>query len=338
MYLCFLSGSLVSCQDPNNMISRRFTITLALLLVLVAGCGKKKVVSKKSARKLPEWFAGYWSTSLTEVSTYELQQARFGNVYEGEAYLSFSQVVYSRARQIAAVNIDTLNKDQMKTLQLVGSRSYKCGNQWHALSQMVVMPQIFRDGPYALKIAASVNDLNGISYAQLNLDANKYLLQVRNPDNREGDQNRVVQLTMTEDQIWCMMRIYPDSLPTGGAFMLPGLLSTRLRNEMMQPLAVKLSLHKAELGELPPALQTRGLLKVYTIDYPVNGRTLQIYFNAAPPHLIEGWKDSYQDSGTSSRWSHTIAIRTSTKTGSESGFTKPTSATVHSTAVKDTIR
>lgn len=319
------------------MISQRLTITLALLLVLVAGCGKKKVVSKKSARKLPEWFAGYWNTSMTEVSTYELKQARFGNVYEGEAFLSFSPVVYSRARHIEAAIIDTLNKDQMKTLQLVNHRNYKCGNQWHSLSQMVVMPQIIREGPYALKIAASVNELNGISYAQLNLDANKYLLQIRSPDNREGDQNRVVPLTMTEDQIWCMMRIYPDSLPIGSAMILPGLLSTRLRHEMVQPQSAQMSLQIAANAELPPALQNRGMLKKYVIDYPENGRTLVIYFNAVPPHFIEGWEESYVDSGTSSKRSRTIAIRTNTKKGTGSELIRPAASSLLSVSVKDTL-
>lgn len=309
---------------------------MVFLLVLVAGCGKKKVVSKKSSRKLPEWFAGYWNSSMTEVSTYELKQARFGNIYEGEAFLSFSQVVYSKARQIEAATIDTLNKDQIKTLQLISHRNYKCGNQWQSLSQMVVMPQIFRDGPYALKISASVNDLNGISYAQLNLDANKYLMQVRSPDNREGDQNRVVQLTTAEDQLWCMIRIYPDSLPTGNALILPGLLSSRLRNEMMQPHTAKLSLRNVELSDLPDGLQNRGAIKKYTIDYTQNGRTLEIFFNAAPPHIIEGWKDSYIDGSTSSKRSHTLAIRTQTKTGTAAEFNRPVQ--MLTSAISDSIR
>ncbi len=113
---------------------------------------------------------------------------------------------------------------------------------------------------------------------------------------------------MLEDELWNRIRINPNNLPQGKISLIPGLLWQRLSHTPIHEEEAVLNLSKANTFFIKDSSA-----QVYTIYYPALQRTLQIYFEAAFPHQILGWQESYPDGfGTHKKLLTTKAIRKKT--------------------------
>jgi hypothetical protein len=304
---------------------RKFYLGLQLLVLILAGifssCShREKKVKKVVAPRVAE-FRDYWYSQGSEISSFALHQSKYGQLHHGEATLEYSLATYSRSRQLPIMTFDTANADHLRVMVLNTRKHFATGLFENSVASTTVIPEVMREGPFALKLTGSVHEREGLSWLQLNLDANKYNVQLRSFNANEGDINRVAMLSVTEDQLWCMIRTNPSALPVGKMRVIPGLTSMRLRQSVVKPVLAELTLTNALQSDIPSAIKPGAALQHYKIEYPVDGRRLDIFFQKDFPFLIEGWKETYVDGqGSNSRKTTTSAHRTQTIRSTNSGM------------------
>jgi hypothetical protein len=304
---------------------RKFYSGLQLLVLILAGtlsaCSHREKKVKKVVAPLVAEFRNYWNSQGSEISSFALHQSKYGQLHHGEATLEYSLAIYSRSRQLPVMKFDTANADHLRVMVLNSRKHFASGLFENSVASTTVIPEVMREGPFALKLVGTVHEREGLSWLQLNLDANKYNVQLRSFNANEGDINRVAMLSVTEDQLWCMIRTNPSALPVGKMQVIPGLTSMRLRQSVIQPVLAELTLADALQGDIPSAIKTRAVLQHYKIEYPVDGRRLDIFFQKDFPFLIEGWKETYVDGqGSKSRKITTSAHRTQTIRSTNTGM------------------
>ncbi|HMT28689.1 MAG TPA: hypothetical protein PKD91_05355 [Bacteroidia bacterium] len=277
-------------RKPLNIT---YTVFILIIAIASISCKSKKEEVPKVPKRtdVPASFENYWKRGAMEVTRYELSQARYGEIIFGEAVMIFSTEFFSRSRQMKTVKKDSKKGDVIEVLKMVQFKKFMLGAATHSVMNTVYTPVNHREGPYALKLMCSTQEWEGQSYSQMNLDASKYNVQLRSYLETEGDQNRVVLLTLPEDQLWCTIRINPQDLPTGDMLLIPGLISQRFRHTDIAAIPAKMQLTKADTSEMSGF---DNVMK-YTIQYTNDDRLLEIYFNNASPHEIYGWKETYKD-------------------------------------------
>ena len=265
------------------MITSFLTVSL-----LVGSCESKKQSATPKLKKtpVPAEFEPYWGTQEAEVTSFELLQARFGSLHKGEALMIFETEQFSRTRQVKMYQDNGKKGDVIQVLRMNQSRLFNTGVSSSSAMTEVHTPVNRRDGLYALKVSCSVEEWLGQSYSQLNLEANKYNVELRSYLETERDQNRVALMTIPEDQLWCSIRINPKDLPTGEMMLIPGLLSCRFQNKEITAMKANLTLTNA----VPAEMNDQANMMKYVVNYVDDGRLLEIFFNAASPYEIYGWK------------------------------------------------
>src|SRR6185295_11242817 len=84
-----------------------------------------------------------------------------------------------------------------------------------------------------------------------------------------------------EDELWNLIRIAPDRLPTGEQKILPGSLYTRMTH-------IPLAIQTATLS-----MKEEGDARIYTINYTTQQHTIKIRFEKKFPHKIVGWDETF---------------------------------------------
>ena len=242
-------------------------------------------------------FGAYWYQGLAEITSYDLEQARYGEVHPGEAVLIFVTEPFLADEQVKA---DDPNADGAVTvLKMNATRNFLTGVYPYSMMTSVFTPvQRAQHGP-ALKVTTSSQEWCGHTFTQLNRIADGYRLQLFSYFEGEGDQDRTLGAPL-EDGLWTLLRLNPDALPTGDLTLVPGTIYQRLSHLDLQPHAATATLAP---GDAPG-------LRTYTLTYPDLDRTLAITFTAAFPHTVEGWTETYRSGfGPNARTLTTTATR-----------------------------
>lgn len=221
-------------------------------------------------------FGDYWYQGLAEITSYDLQQARYGEVHPGEAVLIYVTEPFLEAEQVKA---DDPNAEGAVTvLKLNATRKFNTGVYPYSMMTSVFTPV---EGGPALKVTATSQEWCGHTYTQLNRVAEGYRLRLFSYFEGEGDQDRTLDGQL-EDALWTQLRLNPDVLPTGELTLIPGTIYQRLSHRDLAPERATATLAEAD---------TSGL-RTYTLTYPDLDRTLAITFSADFPHTVEGWTET----------------------------------------------
>jgi hypothetical protein len=230
---------------------------------------------QKEDRKLTPEFKEYWYSGVAELSAYELRQARYGEIRDGEAVLIYVTEPFDLEKQVKA---NRKGPNTTSVLKLNRVRKFLTGVYPYSIMSSVFYP--VSDNRHALKITTSVQEWCGHVYAQLN---NRESFEVRSHSyfETEADQDLELPKTLLEDELWTKLRFGADDLPTGKTAMVPSLEYLRLKHKPIKAYEATLTL--SEPGES----------RTYTLAYPELGRTLQIHFQGSFPFRIEGWSETY---------------------------------------------
>ncbi len=220
-------------------------------------------------------FAAYWYRGLAEITSYDLEQARYGELHPGEAVLIFVTEPFLEAEQVKA---DDPEADGAVTvLKMNATRSFNTGVYPYSMMTSVFAP--VAGGP-ALKVTTSSQEWCGHTFTQLNRTDAGYHLSLYSYFEGEGDQDRTLPDALLEDDLWTRLRLNPDALPTGEITVVPGTVYQRFSHLHLEPYPATATLTPG------PGLRT------YTLTYPDLDRTLAITFTAAFPHTVEGWTET----------------------------------------------
>lgn len=225
---------------------------------------------KRPKTKLSKEFKDYWYNGEAEITSYKLEQARYGEMREGSAVLVFVTEDFLPEVQVKA---DNYSKTNIPVLKLNATKNFNTGIYPYSIMQSTFYP--VANNQHALKASASIQEWCGHVYAQLN-NRDKFEITAHSYFQGEADQNFSIEKTWTENELFTKLRIDPSSLPTGDISILPSLEFTRLRH--------------AEIK----AYDAYAVLKdgTYMISYPALNRSLEINFNTTFPHEITSWEET----------------------------------------------
>lgn len=244
-----------------------------------------------SKKPLSEDFKKYWYAGEAEITSYKLEQARYGEIREGKAVLVYVIEPFLKDKQVKA---DGNNSDNIPVLKLNSTKKYLTGIYPYSIMSSSFYP--VHDNQHALKVSFSAQEWCGQVYAQLN-NKEKYKITSHSYFESEGDQGLELEKTILENELWNQIRINPDGLPLGDVSIIPSMEFIRLSHKELKAFNASITLTEND-----------GL-KTYQIEYPDLERILKINFNSKFPYAIESWSDT-----SKSGFGNKAKIMTSTAT------------------------
>ena len=231
------------------------------------------------SRAKPINFNEYWYQGLAEVNSFALEQSRYGQVFDGEAVMIFVTEDFSAKRQVKLDYSGNKNPDLEKVLKLNFSRKFETGIYDYSVLQSVFTPVSFQVHRPSLKSNTSIQEWCGHTFNQFNLQKNKYRFSLLSYFGSEGDMSLELPAVLLEDELWNMIRMRPDAIPTGTVEIIPGSVFNRFYHQQPQ-------VHKATIL----IEEIKGFKKL-SLDYTHGNRKLEIFFEKEFPHKIESWTE-----------------------------------------------
>lgn len=273
----------------NVVIRLLFLIPVAGLLSLQHSCNEKagakehpeQVAALAEPVLLSDEFKQYWYAGKAELCSYDLMQARYGEIHEGSAVTIFVTEDFSKSKQVKLDNPQTAGNDKLPVLKLNLIKKFNTGIYPYSIMMSVFSPVDIDNYPDAVKVTANVQEWCGMSFMQLNKQESSFEMNSYSYFEKEGDQSATFKSCIPEDQLWNLIRLSPGRLPVGKQQLLPGSLYTRLTH-------IPLSVQAAVL-----TLQDEGTVSIYTIDYTTQKHTITIRFENSFPHKILGWEETF---------------------------------------------
>lgn len=253
--------SLFSCENEKKTESK--TIAKAEI----------KTETLKPAQQLSQEFRAYWYAGEAEISSYKLEQARYGEIRDGKAVLVFVTEDFLAEKQVKA---DNYAKENIPVLKLNATKNFNTGIYPYSIMQSTFYP--VANNQHAIKVTASIQEWCGQVYAQLN-NREDFEIMSHSYFQSEADQNLNLEKTITENELWTQLRVNPQSLPTGNLQVVPSLEFLRLKHSKFKSYKANATLANGD----------------YLIYYPELQRSLTIKFNTEFPYDILGWEETYKD-------------------------------------------
>jgi len=231
-------------------------------------------VSEAPKKQLTEEFKKYWYAGKAEITSYTLQQSRYGELRNGSAVLIYVTEPFLAEKQVKA---DRPNPDNIPVLKLNSTKNYLTGIYPYSIMTSIFYP--VGDNSHALKASFSAQEWCGQVYAQLN-NKEKFDIASYSYFESEGDQEFSLDKTFLEDEIWNKIRINPTHLPLGELSIIPSFEYIRVYHKEMKAQNATAKIETLEDG-----------LTSYSINYTALKRTVTIQFTTQFPYSIESWTE-----------------------------------------------
>ncbi|MBV6460072.1 MAG: hypothetical protein HJHJAOHD_00172 [Flavobacteriales bacterium] len=238
----------------------------------------------KKEAKNPEKISDQWHQGKAEISSFEIQQARYGEIRKGQAVMIFVTEDFSEKKQVKLDAPEQYPNDVVKILKLNFTKNFTTGIYPYSVMNSVFTPTHFKHLPASLKITNSMQEWCGHTFTQLNKQGKKYKLIQHSYFENEGETYTQITPALLEDELWNLIRIDPTQIPTGKQKMLPALMYLRFTHLPIIPQTAEIKITQND---------TLNTLSVY---YPSLKRMLEIYFGTKENlYTINGWKEIYTD-------------------------------------------
>lgn len=261
VFLCVLCGMIVMLSCKEN------TVTNTEELAITEPIEKESLPTKT---KLTKEFKDYWYAGNAEITSFKLEQARYGEMRDGTAVLVYVTEDFLPQEQVKA---DNYSKTNIPVLKLNATKNFNTGIYPYSIMQSTFFP--VANNQHLIKASVSIQEWCGHVYTQLN---NRKGFEVMSHSYFQSEADQIISLekTWTENEIWTKLRIDPNSLPIGEIRIIPSLEYTRLSHKTIKAYKATASLENGN----------------YTISYPELNRTLTINFNSNFPYDILGWEET----------------------------------------------
>ncbi|WP_299836092.1 septum formation inhibitor Maf [uncultured Tenacibaculum sp.] len=260
LFISFLS--LNSCLHSNASESKE---------LIKNENNSNRIVSKETKE--------YWYEGNAEISSYKLSQARYGEIHDGTATLIFVTEPFSKTSNTKA---DYPNQNNIPVLKLNMNKKFNTGIYPYSMMNSTFFP--FEKENTSLKIASSIQEWCGMTYVEMKNNKDHFSFNFNSYFEGASFQNKKIKKTILEDDLWSLIRLNPELLPTGKLEIIPSLFFLNSKHKSF----------KSYTGEA--ALEKSESTTVYKITYPEINRNLQINFESSFPYKILSWEESH-DSG-----------------------------------------
>lgn len=223
-------------------------------------------------RVISQTFKDYWFSGTAEITSYRLEQARYGEIRLGTAALIYVTEDFLPEEQVKA---DRSAPTNTSVLKLNATKTFNTGIYPYSIMTSTFYP-VFNE-EHAIKISQSMQEWCGHVYAQLN-NRDQYEIDSHSYFEGEADQHFSLEKVVLENELWTQLRIDPSQLPTGTFDAIPDLSFIRLKHVDLK------------------AYQAKGTLTKdsYSIEYPSLQRSLIIHFETDFPHKITAWEETFK--------------------------------------------
>ena len=143
-----------------------------------------------------EQFKGYWYQGKAELTRYQLEQARYGEVHSGDAVLIFVTECFLPDKQ---VKHEHSQFNSTSVLKMNSSRKFFTGIYPYSILTSVFTPVAFNEEIHSLKVTSSTQEWCGQTYAQLNLRNGEYKGLLHSYFQNEADQHFELKASKLED-------------------------------------------------------------------------------------------------------------------------------------------
>ena len=284
-----LISSLEACRKVKSEVSTEIADT-------TSSTETSTNITAKEMIKHSTEFKNYWYSGKAEITSYKLNQARYGELREGSSVLIFVTEPFAAEKQVKA---DENRPTNIPVLKLNSTKNYLTGIYPYTIMTSSFLP--VNEDSHALKVSFSAQEWCGQVYAQLN-NKNNYEITSHSYFESEGDQDFSLDKTTLEDEIWNKIRINPENLPTGNLKIIPSFEFIRLSHKEFKAYAAVTSLNVKN-----------DTISTYTISYPELERTLEIDFTTTFPHSIIGWTETSKSGfGQEAKLMTTTAVKIKT--------------------------
>ncbi|EAQ99736.1 hypothetical protein [Maribacter sp. HTCC2170] len=262
-------------------------VIFALIIGFVESCGeiraennsKSEIVEKAvivPKTSLSNEFKSYWYSGNAEISSYKLEQARYGEIREGKSVLIYVTEPFVSDKQVKA---DNNNANNIPVLKLNSTKKYLTGIYPYSIMNSSFYP--VHDNQHVLKLTFSAQEWCGQVFAQLN-NRDKFQVKSFSYFETEGDREMELNKGLLENEVWNRIRINPEKLPIGEIKMIPSLEYIRLSHKELKSYNAITDLNIKE-----------GI-STYSITYPTLERSLEIKFKSTFPYSIESWSETFK--------------------------------------------
>lgn len=246
----------------------------------------------------------YWYQGQGELNVYDLQQNRYQGIHPGQVLLVFVTEDFLADQQVKNDNYKQPNSTPVLKLNAISR--FTTGLYDYSLMTSVFTPVKNSGFGHTIKLTHTAQDWCGHTFSQINLRQGQYKHQLHSYFENEADQENTIPAALLEDEIFNRIRMNWQALPQGNLAIVPSMNFLRLRHKPFQTYSASVS-----LADYTGTDFVGEKLKVYSVRYPELERQLDVVFQATPPYLIEGWKDTYP-SAFDNQVRSTIAKRTTT--------------------------
>jgi len=264
---------------------RKAYLPIAVIFSLLVSCNEKPnnttaeadLISNENLKNadpktvLSQAFKDYWYAGEAELTSYKLEQARYGELRDGHAVLVYVSEDFNVQKQVKA---DRSDADNISVLKLNVTKKFNTGIYPYSVMQSTFYP--VSNAQHAIKVTSSMQEWCGQVFTQLNNRTN-FEVQSYSYFESEGDQELQLEKAILENELWTQLRIDPKSLPQGDQMIIPSFEFMRLKH-------VDIKAYKAS------AFLSNDS---YTLNYYDLDRSITINFNSEFPHEITGWEETF---------------------------------------------
>ncbi|WP_016988157.1 hypothetical protein [Flavobacterium sp. ACAM 123] len=256
----------------------KITIICTIAVLCFTACGKSQKRDLVDKREIAPDFEKYWFNGEAELSSFQLTQARYGELREGKAVMIFVTEPFSTTK---LVKVDQPKDKDVSVLKLNFTKNFATGIYPYSMMTSSFLP--IYENQHALKLTTSIQEWCGHVFVQLeNQDA--FEIQLHSYFESDGEQKLTLPKGHLEDEIWSLIRMSPEKLPLGDLKMMPSFFYLRLTHQKMEFQNVIASIE-----------QQQNSTSCYTLDYKKLNRKMKIYFENKFPYRIMKFEESYPD-------------------------------------------
>ena len=262
-------------------ISLSIIIGLAVLIACISSTNNDKNITDNTIitptkRSVQQKIKNYWYDGKSEISSYQLTQARYGELHEGTAVLVYVTEPFSKTSNTKA---DRDNKSNIPVLKLNKTFKFNTGIYPYSMMNSTFFP--LENGDASLKIASSLQEWCGMTYLEMK-NKNQFIFNFNSYFEGYSFKDKKIKHTLLEDDLWSLIRLNPEFLPIGKQSIIPSMFFLRLRGKEPKIYQANLSLEKDAEN-----------ITNYTIEYPELERKLTIKYSSNFPYKIMGWEDTH---------------------------------------------
>ncbi|WP_299012389.1 septum formation inhibitor Maf [uncultured Polaribacter sp.] len=232
----------------------------------------------KVAEKHPD-FNAYWYVGKAEITSYKLDQVRYGQMYKGTAVNIFVTEDFLPKKQVKA---DYQNKNNVSVLKLNSTKKYTTGIYPYSIMTSTFSP--IDINKQALKISFAAQEWCGNTFMQLN-NREKFDINFFSYFESNADRKLMLAKEVLENELWNQLRINPESIQQGNYKIVPSFEFLALNHQQIKA-------HNAEVS-----LKTQDDFLIFSINYPNLKRRLSITLTKKFPHTIESWEETITQRG-----------------------------------------